>query len=100
MAHQTVESHEPHAVSHPPRAISHRPGLHGGAAVIEGTRVPVWTIVRAFPAYASEEEFLRSYPTLRRGEAAAAMAYYAMHRDEIETVLQLQDESDTLPVEA
>jgi len=98
MAQRVSKSHE--AVRQDPRAVVHRPGIQGGAAIIEGTRIPVWTIVQAWPAYTDEEAFLRSYPTLHRGEAAVAMAYYETHREEIETELRLQDESDSLPVEA
>src|SRR3954452_3101136 len=63
------------------------PGVCGGEARIEGTRIPVWGLVEARRLKKSDEAILRDHPTLTRDDLAAAWAYADSHPDEIERCL-------------
>ncbi len=60
------------------------PGVCGGEACIIRTRIPVWIPEHARRFGASEEELLRSYPTLRAEDLANAWAYVRSHGSEID----------------
>jgi uncharacterized protein (DUF433 family) len=60
------------------------PGVCGGEACIIRTRIPVWILEHARRFGASEEELLRSYPTLRAEDLANAWAYVRSHGSEID----------------
>jgi uncharacterized protein (DUF433 family) len=62
--------------------IEHTPGVSGGEACIAGTRIPVWVLVQSRNLDMSEDEILRSYPTLRAEDLANAWDYYGPHRAE------------------
>ena len=57
--------------------ISVDPSICHGKACIKGTRVMVSVILDNFAAGNSEEEILRSYPSLTRLDIQAALAYAA-----------------------
>ena len=59
-------------------------GVCGGEPCIVRTRIPVWLLEQARRLGASEEELLRSYPTLRAEDLANAWAYVRSHGTEIE----------------
>lgn len=64
--------------------VESTPEVCGGEPCIVRTRIPVWTLEQARRLGASEDELLRSYPTLRAEDLANAWAYVRSHRLEIE----------------
>src|ERR1039458_2568149 len=64
--------------------VESTPGVCGGEACIVRTRIPVWILEHARRLGASEQELLRSYPTLRAEDLANAWAYARSHGSEIE----------------
>ena len=72
--------------------IEATPGVCGGEPCIVRTRIPVWVLQQARCLGASEDELLRSYPTLRAEDLANTWAYVRSHRLEIEA--QIRDNED------
>lgn len=72
-------------IEHP--EIVRRPGVCGGSAVIEGTRIPVRLIVGFIKDGLSTDEILSSYTDLSSEQVQAALDYYAGHREEIDREL-------------
>ncbi len=58
-------------------------GVCGGAARISGTRIPVWQLVAAREAGASEGQLLMDFPRLEARNLVDAWAYAADHPEEI-----------------
>lgn len=56
-----------------------------GAVHIEGTRVPLETVIRAFHQGATAEEIAQDYPTLTLAQVYAVLAYYLWHREAVDT---------------
>ena len=54
--------------------IDSKPDVSGGEACIVGTRIPVWTLVRARQVGLSDGEILSAYLTLRAEDVANAWA--------------------------
>lgn len=75
----------------PAIGISHTPGVCGGSACIRDTRIPVWTIVQAKQAGASDIELLQSFPAITAEDITNAMRYYQGHSAEIEADIQEQE---------
>jgi uncharacterized protein (DUF433 family) len=63
--------------------IDSRPDTCGGEPCLVRTRIPVWLLVQARRLGSSDAELLRSYPTLRAEDLAAAWAYARVHSAEI-----------------
>lgn len=76
---QAVKTEHPH--------IERRPGVCGGSAVIEGTRIPVRLIVGFLKDGLSVEEILESYADLRPAQVYDAISYYYDHVAEIDREL-------------
>jgi Uncharacterized conserved protein len=53
------------------------PAICHGEAVIRGTRIPVSVILDNLVAHVSEQDILRSYPSLSAEDVDAAIAYAA-----------------------
>lgn len=64
--------------------IEKTPGVCGGSACIVRTRIPVWLLLEASQAGASEADLLLSYPALRAEDLINAWAYYRANKEEIE----------------
>lgn len=64
--------------------IDSNPGVCGGEACVIRTRIPVWALEQSRRLGMSEDELLRSYPTLRAEDLVNAWAYVRSHRAEIE----------------
>ena len=47
----------------------------GGEPVVKGTRIPVYMILELLAAGMSEEEIIKEYPTLKREDIRACLAY-------------------------
>jgi uncharacterized protein (DUF433 family) len=71
--------------------IDSTPGVCGGEACIIRTRVPVWALEQSRRLGISEEELLRSYPTLRAEDLANAWSYVRSHRSEIASDIQANE---------
>ncbi len=63
--------------------IEKSPAICGGSACIVRTRIPVWLLVEARNAGASEAALLQSYPNLREEDLINAWAYYRSNKKEI-----------------
>ena len=76
------------------RGISKTPGVCGGEACIEGTRVPVWVLVSYRQMGVKDSDQLYNYPTLSASDLANAWTYAAANPDEIEAVIRENNEFD------
>jgi len=56
------------------------PKKMGGKPVIRGTRIPVELIVRKLAEGLTEADLLEAYPDLKKGDAAAAVAFWETNR--------------------
>jgi uncharacterized protein (DUF433 family) len=63
------------------------PDVSGGQPVVEGTRIPVATLVRAHQLGMDFDEILTQYPGLRPEGLHAAFVYYFDHQAEIDVLL-------------
>lgn len=59
------------------RHLLSRPDVSGGQLCARGTRVPVTVILESLAEGSTEEEILRSYPSLKPVHLRAAIAYAA-----------------------
>ncbi len=73
--------------------IERTPGICGGAARINGTRIPVWTLVRFRQLGMTDGELLSAYPTLQAENLTNAWAYYQLHSSEIEQEIRENEEA-------
>lgn len=64
--------------------IMKKEGVCGGDACIEGTRIPVWTLVQFKKMGADEEKLLSMYPTLTLPDLIRAFSYYDLNKHEID----------------
>lgn len=72
--------------------IVHTPGVVGGRASVQGTRIPVWIIVDWSRFGWSVETIGANYPGLTRDDIEAALEYARVNPDEIERDLAEQDD--------
>jgi len=56
-----------------PKIIDSDPGILGGTPVFDGTRVPVQNLIDCLEAGDSLDDFLKSFPTVTREQAVAAL---------------------------
>lgn len=74
--------------------ISVRKGICGGRSVIEGTRIPVWSIIKWYKLGMPFEEILREFPKLDPAQIHDAFSYYYDNQEEIERdILDNEDEA-------
>ena len=66
-----------------PASIVKTPGVCGGAARVDGTRIAVWQLVEERDLGASEARLLNSYRTLTARDLVAAWDYAEAHPEEI-----------------
>lgn len=78
------------ALSYP--RIARHAEIAGGQPVVEGTRIPVATLVRAHQLGVDFDELLVQYPSLSAADLHAALLYYFDHIGEIDALLQVSDE--------
>jgi uncharacterized protein (DUF433 family) len=72
------------------RYIVSTPGVRGGHACIEGTRIGVHDVVAYHLLGNSIEEICGRYPDLTRAQIYECLAYYEDHRAEIESLALAQ----------
>ena len=73
--------------------ITKTPGVCGGQAVIEGTRIRVKNIAVLVKAGQTPQQILVQYPSLNLAQVHYAIGYYYEHQDEIEAEIEA-DERD------
>ena len=66
-------------------------GEAGEKAVLEGTNVAVWFIVRQLRTGDTPEDIVASLPHLTLAGIYDAMSYYHDHRDEIDPIIEHGD---------
>lgn len=64
------------------------PGVRGGKARIEGSRICVLDVVYAHKAGLTPEQIQVEYPDLNLAQIHAALSYYYANTDEIEAEIQ------------
>ena len=67
-----------------PRRVVRNPRILGGEPIMEGTRVPVRTIVEATQYAGDVDDIVRGYPMLDRVSVEIALSFYEQHWDEID----------------
>lgn len=70
------------------RGISKTPGVCGGRACIENTRMPVWSLVNYRLKGFSEMEILYKFPTITSEDLKKAWGYYQSNKAEIDRDIQ------------
>ncbi|MEI3649070.1 MAG: DUF433 domain-containing protein [Dolichospermum lemmermannii FEM_B0920] len=75
-------------------AIQQTPGICGGHARIQNTRIPVWILVSFQQQGANDTELLQNYPSLTPEDLTAAWDYYKQYRSEIDLAIVAQNEDD------
>ncbi|MDZ4286325.1 MAG: DUF433 domain-containing protein [Prosthecobacter sp.] len=77
----------------PENGIDQTAGVCGGDACIAGTRIPVWSLEQGRRLGFTEDDLLVNYPTLAKGDLAAAWAYVKTHEDEIDNAIRENEEA-------
>lgn len=67
-----------------PRRVVRNPRILDGEPTLEGTRVPVRTVVEAARLAMTPDEIVDAYPMLDRRAVDLALTFYWQHRDEID----------------
>jgi uncharacterized protein (DUF433 family) len=71
--------------------VTKQPGVRGGRACIDETRIAVVDIVAMLKMGKSAEEMLVAYPSLNLAQVHAALSYYYENRNEIDAELAEDD---------
>ena len=71
--------------------IVRRVGAAGDTAVLAGTNIGVWFIVRQLRTNDTPEDIVASLPHLTLAGIHAAMSYYYDHRAEIDPIIEYGD---------
>jgi len=74
--------------------ISKTPGVCGGRACIDGTRVRVLNIVYLHKEGYTPEKMLEVYPSLNLAQIYAALSYYYENPEEIEALIAEDEKWD------
>lgn len=73
------------------RYIANVPGVRGGQAIIEGTRIGVHDVIGLLQTGESVESIVANgFPTLTRAQIYECLAYYEDHRGEIDVLVSRQ----------
>jgi len=75
------------------RYIVSTPGVRGGHACVEGTRIGVHDVVAYHLLGCSMEETCSRFPELTRAQIYECLAYYEDHRAEIESLALAQSKA-------
>ena len=73
--------------------IAATPGICGGAARIDGTRIPVWSLEAARREGVTVDRLLEMYPSLCADDLSAAFSYAEIHVSEIDSLIDAERES-------
>ena len=80
-----------------PRRIVRNPEICGGDPTIEGTRVPVASIVVTYQNYHDLDRIHGAYPHVDTPSIKVALAYYEDHREEIDRLIEEDEQSAMSP---
>ncbi|MFN0078688.1 MAG: DUF433 domain-containing protein [Prosthecobacter sp.] len=75
------------------QGIEKTENICGGDACIASTRIPVWTLEQSRRLGSTEAELLDAYPSLKRHDLAAAWAYVAGNKPEVENAIRENEEA-------
>jgi uncharacterized protein (DUF433 family) len=78
------------------RGITKTSGVCGGSACIEGTRMPVWSLVNHRLLGLSDDEILYNFPTMTPDDLKNAWDYYESHKAEIDAEIRAHYEDEEL----
>ena len=81
-----------HSLEAPWQDIHKTPGIMGGEACVQETRIPVWLLVSHTRLGLSEAKLLDNYPTLTAKDLVNAWSYASAYTDEIDWAIAQQDE--------
>ena len=79
------------AVQPAARRIVRDPNICGGDPTIEGTRVPITSLVVAYDLYRDLGQIRTAYPQVEIPTIMAALAFYEAHRQEIDALIELDE---------
>jgi uncharacterized protein (DUF433 family) len=72
------------------RYIVRQPGVRGGQAVVESTRIGVHDVVAMTRTGWSVDEVVRAFPRLTRAQVYERLAHFEDHRAELEPLVAEQ----------
>ena len=78
------------------RPITKTPGVMGGDACIDKTRIPVWLLASYRNDGATDAFILDCYPHLSAADLVNVWAYTEAYPDEIESAIRQQDDADEI----
>ncbi|MGH7577469.1 MAG: DUF433 domain-containing protein [Longimicrobiales bacterium] len=77
------------------RYLTQHPGVRGGHAIIDGTRIGVHDVIGLLQNGETVDTIVtRCFPTLTRAQVFECLAYYEDHRGEIDVLVARQMASD------
>jgi uncharacterized protein (DUF433 family) len=80
------------------RTITRNPRILFGEPIIEGTRIPVRTVVLSNYVYAGNlRDILEAHPSLRAEDVETALGFYREHREEINEYIAENTEGEDIP---
>ncbi len=79
------------------RTIVRNPRILFGEPIIEGTRIPVRSVVLYHYGYGNVEGVLQALPTLTAPDVETALQYYRAHREEINQHIAESTEGEGIP---
>jgi uncharacterized protein (DUF433 family) len=74
--------------------ITKQPGVRGGKACIDDTRISVADVVALLKQGFDDQEIVKRYPSLNLAQAHAAISYYYENREELEANLAEDDTAE------
>jgi uncharacterized protein (DUF433 family) len=78
------------------RRITKTPGVMGGDACIDRTRIPVWLLASYRNDGATDAFILDCYPHLSAADLVNVWAYAEAYPDEIDEAIRQQDDADKI----
>lgn len=79
------------------RTIVRNPRILFGEPIIEGTRIPVRSVVLFHYSYGNIAGVLSALPTLSASDVETALRFYREHRDEINKHIAENTEGEDIP---
>lgn len=74
--------------------VTRKKGVCGSRSIIDGTRIPVWSIIKWYKLGMAIEEIMREFPQLNPSQVHDAFSYYYDHQQEIEgDIAENEDEA-------
>lgn len=74
--------------------ITKQPGVRGGKACIDDTRIAVVDVVALVKQGLVDQQIVERYPALNLAQVHAAISYYYDNRDELEADLAEDDDAE------